>query len=137
MGHLDPWHLVTRAPSRHQRGLPRPFDLGAVTNAIRGDGADVGAYEMVKCSGDVVNVDGTVGTPGPDVLRGGEGNDAIFGLGGNDTLIGGPGKDRLFGLKGEDRLNTKDGVQANDLANGGPRKDVCKTDPKDKRVSCR
>ena len=156
-----------------QRGLPRPFDLGAVTNATRGNGSDIGAYELVKCSGDVVNVDGTVGTSGPDVLRGGEGNDSIFGLGGNDEILGlggndaicsgkgndtleggegndtleggegkdvlrgGQGDDTLLGLKGEDRLYTKDGVQANDLANGGPRKDFCKTDPKDKRVSCR
>jgi CSLREA domain-containing protein len=157
-----------------QRGLPRPFDLGAITNATRGDGSDIGAYELVMCSGDVVNASGTVvGTPGPDVLRGGEGNDAIFGLGGNDKIFGlggdddvcsgkgndtleggedndtleggegkdllrgGQGNDRLFGLRGEDRLNTKDDVRKNDLANGGSSKDVCRTDPKDKRVSCR
>src|SRR3712207_8042345 len=41
-----------------QRGLPRPFDLGPIANARRGDGADIGAYEQLRCSGGVVNAAG-------------------------------------------------------------------------------
>lgn len=130
-----------------QRGAPR-------------SDCDIGAYELVKCQGAVVNI---VGTNGPDILRGGEGSDAILGLGGadevlgggggdaicagggndllrggsgNDRLTGSAGKDRLFGEGGRDRLNTRDGVRGNDLANGGAGKDTCRTDPKDRKVSC-
>jgi Ca2+-binding RTX toxin-like protein len=53
------------------------------------EGARWAAYEQALCSGDVVNAAGTVvGTPGPDVPRGGEGNDAIFDLGGKDKISG-------------------------------------------------
>ena len=162
-----------------QRGLPRPTDLGEFGNARGGDGSDIGAYEQVRCSGDVVNAAGTiVGTPGNDsekeALKGTESHDFIFGLGGNDTiyggggddkvcsgkgndaiyggdgddkLLGGEGKDklqggddadRLEGLLGDDRLNTEDEVQGNDEAYGGTGQDYCRrTDPGDKKVSCR
>lgn len=121
-----------------QRGAPRAD-------------CDLGAYELVRCQGAVVNV---VGTAGGDVLRGsgrseailglagadeifgGSGNDAICAGGGKDTLRGESGNDQLFGQDGSDLLNTKDGVQGNDLANGGSGTDTCKTDPEDKRVSC-
>ena len=158
-----------------QRGLPRPTDLGETTNASGGDGSDIGAYEMVKCSGDVVNAAGTIfGDAGPNKLNGGPGDDFIFGLGGNDTitggggndevcsgkgndtiyggegndkLLGGEGKDKLWGgdgsdrlegLKGDDRLDTEDKVRGNDEAYGGSGQDYCRrTDPGDKKVSCR
>ena len=118
--------------------------------ALRAD-CDLGAYELVRCQGAVVNV---VGTAGGDVLRGsgrseailglagadeifgGSGNDVICAGGGKDTLRGESGNDQLFGQDGSDLLNTKDGVQGNDLANGGSGTDTCKTDPEDKRVSC-
>jgi CSLREA domain-containing protein len=157
-----------------QRGLLRPFDLGPIKNATRGDGSDIGAYEQLKCSGDVVNAAGgtVVGTSRSEDLEGTPGNDAIFGLGGNDKisgqggndkicsgkgndtvvggegddrveggegkdrLHGGPGADDLFGLRGEDRLNAIDRVRGNDLANGGPGRDVCKVDSKSEKVSC-
>jgi Ca2+-binding RTX toxin-like protein len=113
-----------------QRGLPRPTDLGAIPNATGGDGSDIGAYEQVLCSGDVVNAAGTViGTPGPDVLRGGEGNDTIFGLGGNDRISGlggnddvcsGKGNDTLLGGEGDDTLL---GGEGKDILHGGPGRD--------------
>ena len=113
-----------------QRGLPRPTDIGAINNARGGDGSDIGAYEQVLCSGDVVNAAGTViGTPGPDVLRGGEGNDTIFGLGGNDEISGlsgnddvcsGKGNDTLLGGEGDDTLL---GGEGKDILHGGPGRD--------------
>ncbi len=156
-----------------QLGLPRPFDLGVIDNAPRGDGSDIGAYEQLRCSGDVVNAAGAVvGTRGPDNLRDEGGNDTILGLGGNDRiwgldgndtvcsgkgddrveggpgddyvegsegkdfLHGGQGKDDLYGLKGEDTLKANDGLGEEDLADGGARRDICKTEPDDVRKSC-
>jgi CSLREA domain-containing protein len=88
-----------------QRGLPRPTDLGLVTNAPGGDGSDIGAYEQVRCSGGVVNAAGTViGTNAGEVLSGGEGDDFIFGLGGNDRITGGGGNDEVCSGKGNDTL---------------------------------
>jgi Ca2+-binding RTX toxin-like protein len=115
-----------------QRGLPRPFDLGPIKNAPRGDGADVGAYEQLKCSGEAVNAAGgaVVGTPGPDRnLRGGEGNDVIFGLGGNDEISGGGGDDDICSGKGDDTVvggegkDRVEGGEGKDRLYGGPGKD--------------
>jgi CSLREA domain-containing protein len=121
-----------------QRGAPR-------------SDCDIGAYELVRCQGAVVNM---VGTAGADVLRSGDRSDTILGLGGadeisggggndtvcggegNDRLKGGSGKDRLFGQEGQDRLNTRDTVKGNDLADGGPGQDICRTDLEDRRISC-
>jgi CSLREA domain-containing protein len=88
-----------------QRGLPRPTDLGLVTNAPGGDGSDIGAYEQVRCSGGVVNAAGTViGTNAGEVLSGGDGDDFIFGLGGNDRITGAGGNDEVCSGKGNDTL---------------------------------
>jgi Ca2+-binding RTX toxin-like protein len=76
------------------------------------------------------------GTPGKDKLVGTSGNDVICGKGGNDTLKGLRGNDTLKGGGGRDSLNTRDGVKGNDVAKGGPGKDNCKTDRRDRRVSC-
>jgi len=121
-----------------QRGAPRAD-------------CDLGAYELVRCRDTIVNV---VGTTSEDILRGGGRSEAILGLGGADEISGGggndvvcagegkdtvrgeSGNDRLFGQDGGDLLNTKDGVRGNDLANGGPGTDTCKTNLKDRRVSC-
>ena len=48
----------------------------------------------------------------------------------------GAGQDRLLGQDGNDLLNTRDGVQGNDLANGGAGTDTCRTDLEDRRISC-
>ncbi|MDK3074547.1 hypothetical protein QO034_15725 [Sedimentitalea sp. JM2-8] len=44
------------------------------------------------------------GTPGPDLLQGGDGDDRIQAFGGNDQLYGGGGDDWLAGHDGDDRL---------------------------------
>jgi hypothetical protein len=113
------------APATDQRGAPRKGR------------ADIGAYEMVKCGGNLVDV---VGTPGKDRLRGDGGRNGILGLGGNDRLsgvqnrdglcgaggkdklIGGSGRDKLLGGGGKDLLK---GGKAADKLNGGPGNDRC------------
>jgi Ca2+-binding RTX toxin-like protein len=66
------------------------------------------------------------GTPGPDVLDGGNRGDLIFGLGGadrvrgsrgHDCIVGGRGGDRLLGGDGDDRLTGGSGA---DRMKGGP-----------------
>jgi hypothetical protein len=47
-----------------------------------------------------------------------------------------PGTDESYGEAGADILDTRDGVNGNDLANGGRGRDRCTTDPGDRRVSC-
>jgi predicted extracellular nuclease/Ca2+-binding RTX toxin-like protein len=49
------------------------------------------------------------GTPGNDVILGGNGNDSISGLAGNDYLIGGGGNDTLNGDDGDDLLRDDQG----------------------------
>ena len=96
--------------STDQRGVPRKK-------------CDIGAYELTRCMGIVVN---RVGTAGKDKLRGTKGKDGFLGFGGKDTLIGkkrkdglcgGGGKDKLKGGPGKDRLNGQGGK---DLCIGGP-----------------
>lgn len=105
-----------------QRGLPRPFDLGVITNATRGDGSDIGAYEQLRCSGEVVHGAGAVvGTLGPDDdLTGGPGNDTILGLGGSDKISGRGGDDTICAGKGNDRV---DGGDGGDVVEGSEGKD--------------
>jgi len=77
------------------------------------------------------------GLGGNDTIRGFGGDDEIRGGGGDDILYGGNGRDQVFGQGGDDiRVDTKDSVQGNDLASGGPGSDTCVTDPQDERVSC-
>jgi len=77
------------------------------------------------------------GLGGDDTLRGFGGRDIIRGGGGDDILYGGPGADRVFGDHGEDIVHTKDGVNGNDLADGGQTLgDSCRTDPGDDTVRC-
>jgi len=56
------------------------------------------------------------GLGGDDNIAGGNGDDTIFGEDGNDTLFGGAGEDKLFGNDGEDTLY---GGDDNDVLNGG------------------
>jgi RTX calcium-binding nonapeptide repeat (4 copies) len=78
---------------------------------------DIGAYELVKCEGVIVN---RVGTGKKDTLKGTKKKDGILGLGGNDKLSGKKGKDGLCGGKGKDKLK---GGPGKDKLDGGPGKD--------------
>jgi hypothetical protein len=93
------------APKSDQRGAPRKGK------------PDIGAYELVKCEGVVVN---RVGTGKKDKLKGTKKADGMLGLGGNDVLKGKKGKDGLCGGKGKDKLK---GGPGKDKLNGGPGKD--------------
>jgi parallel beta-helix repeat protein len=95
----------SQSEKKDQRGAPR-----------KGKG-DIGAYELVKCEGVVVN---RVGTAGKDKLKGTKKKDGILGLGGNDKLSGKKGKDGLCGGSGKDKLK---GGPGKDKLNGGPGKD--------------
>jgi hypothetical protein len=78
---------------------------------------DIGAYELVKCEGVVVN---RIGTGKKDKLKGTKKKDGILGLGGNDKLAGKKGRDGLCGGKGKDTLK---GGPGKDKLDGGPGKD--------------
>jgi RTX calcium-binding nonapeptide repeat (4 copies) len=94
-----------QTPKSDQRGAKR-----------KGKG-DLGAYELVKCEGVIVN---RVGTAKKDKLKGTNRKDGILGLGGNDKLSGKKGKDGLCGGKGKDKLK---GGPGKDKLDGGPGKD--------------
>jgi Ca2+-binding RTX toxin-like protein len=114
-----------------QRGVPRAL----------GGRCDIGAYELVRCQGALVN---RVGTSGDDTFRSPTmqptgGRDGILGLGGNDTLQAGDGGDGLCGGAGNDHLSgqgnndslaggagndTLAGGTGNDTLLGGPGRDV-------------
>lgn len=55
------------------------------------------------------------GTPGVDIIYGGNRSQKIFGLGGNDIIIGGGGSDVIRGGVGNDRIN---GGRGNDQLHG-------------------
>lgn len=73
----------------------------------------VGLNLVATCNGLPATL---VGTPGDDVLSGGNGNDVIVGMGGNDVIYGGNGNDVLCGNGGDDMLY---GGNGNDLLEGG------------------
>jgi hypothetical protein len=95
----------SESEKKDQRGAPR-----------KGKG-DIGAYELVKCEGVIVN---RVGTAKKDKLKGTKKKDGILGLGGNDKLSGKKGKDGLCGGKGKDKLK---GGPGKDKLDGGPGRD--------------
>jgi RTX calcium-binding nonapeptide repeat (4 copies) len=95
----------SQSEKKDQRGAPH-----------KGKG-DIGAYELVKCEGVIVN---RVGIGDNDKLKGTKKKDGILGLGGKDRLSGKKGKDGLCGGKGKDRLR---GGPWKDKLKGGPGKD--------------
>jgi parallel beta-helix repeat protein len=114
------------APGSDQRGAPRKGQ------------PDIGAYELTKCKGVIVN---RVGTAKKDKLKGTKKKDGILGLGGNDKLSGKKGKDGLCGGKGKDKLkggpgkDKLDGGPGKDKLDGGPGKDKLDGGPgKDKEI---
>lgn len=76
------------------------------------------------------------GGPGRDKLSGGRDDDFLRGGSSRDRLYGGPGRDRLFGGSGRDVLVTRDGEEGNDSGNGGPDRDRCVSDPRDRIFRC-
>ncbi|MFN8161190.1 MAG: choice-of-anchor Q domain-containing protein [Solirubrobacterales bacterium] len=96
-------------PSTDQRGVVRKL----------GGRCDIGAWELVRCQGVVVN---RIGTGVADRLRGTETADGFLGLGGGDLLQGFGGNDGLCGGSGGDRLEGGDG---NDTMDGGSGRDTC------------
>jgi Ca2+-binding RTX toxin-like protein len=54
----------------------------------------------------------------------------------NDWMSGGQGDDDLFGNDGNDTLKTRDHVNANDEADGGPATDTCVIDAGDTANNC-
>jgi RTX calcium-binding nonapeptide repeat (4 copies) len=109
-------HAFKKSPAKNKlpKGeTPKSDQRGAKR---KGKG-DIGAYELVKCEGVIVN---RVGTGKKDKLKGTNKKDGILGLGGNDKLVGKKGKDGLCGGKGKDKLK---GGPGNDKLDGGPGKD--------------
>lgn len=93
-------------PSTDQRGAPR------------GGACDIGAYEIVRCQGGIVN---RVGTPGKDRMTGTGAAEVFLLLGGNDRLNAGGGNDRACGGSGNDFLN---GGSGRDRCDGGSGRDT-------------
>ena len=71
-----------------------------------------------------------------DRIYGGPGDDFLTGSPLADYINGGSGNDRVYGWTGNDTLVTKDGVQGNDLVDGGLGRDQCVVDPKDQVYEC-
>ncbi len=96
-------------PSTDQRGVLRKL----------GGRCEIGAWELVRCSGVVVN---RIGTNAADRLRGTGSADGFLGLGGGDLLQGLGGNDGFCGGSGADRIEGGDG---NDAMDGGSGRDTC------------
>ena len=84
-----------------------------------GGRCDIGAWELARCQGVVIN---RVGTNASERLTGTSTADGILGLGGGDVLAGLGGNDGLCGGAGGDRL---EGGAGNDKMDGGPGRDRC------------
>jgi CSLREA domain-containing protein len=107
-----------------------PTDQRGVKRKLGGR-CDIGAWELVRCQGVVVN---QIGTNGPELLTGTSGPDGFLAGGGNDTLRGLAGNDGLCGEAGNDQLEGGAGV---DHMDGGPGRDTCvDKGAKNTRVRC-
>jgi predicted outer membrane repeat protein len=109
-------HAFKKSPAKNKvpKGQSEKKDQRGAKRKGKGD---IGAYELVKCEGVIVN---RVGTAKKDKLKGTKKKDGILGLGGNDKLSGKKGKDGLCGGKGKDKLK---GGPGKDKLDGGPGKD--------------
>lgn len=96
-------------PSTDQRGVLRNL----------GGRCEMGAWELVRCSGVVVN---RIGTNAADRIEGTQSADGFLGLGGSDLLLGRAGNDGLCGGNGGDRL---EGGAGGDKMDGGAGRDTC------------
>jgi CSLREA domain-containing protein len=102
----------------HGRGCPSTDQRG-VKRRLGGRRCDIGAWELARCQGVVVN---RIGTPGIDLLEGTPAADGMLGLGGDDVLRSFGGNDGLCGGGGRDRL---EGGPLDDHFDGGPGRDTC------------
>jgi hypothetical protein len=102
----------------HGRGCPSTDQRG-VKRSLGGRRCDIGAWELARCQGVVVN---RIGTPGIDLLEGTPTADGMLGLGGDDVLRAFSGNDGLCGGGGNDRL---EGGPLDDHFDGGRGKDTC------------
>ena len=93
-------------PPTDQRGVPRP----------QGAGCDVGAYELARCLGGIVN---RVGTPGNDQMSGNSSAEVFLTLGGKDTVTPGGGNDRLCLGSGSDTAKIRGGGKDKAAGEGG------------------
>jgi CSLREA domain-containing protein len=96
-----------------------PTDQRGVKRKQFGGRCDIGAWELGRCQGVVINI---IGTSGPELLTGNPTADGILAGGGNDVLQGKGGNDGLCGEAGNDRL---EGGPGRDHMDGGPGKDTC------------
>ena len=97
-------------PAVDQRGVKRRL----------GGRCDIGAWELARCQGIVINL---IGTNGPELLLGTDGPDGILGLGSSDTLRGRGGNDGLCGGADADLL---EGGAGKDGLDGGAGRDTCR-----------
>ena len=102
-------NAASACPALDQRGVKRSL----------GGKCDIGAWELARCRGIVINI---IGTNGPELLVGTDGRDGILGLGSSDTLRGVGGNDGLCGGTGADFLAGGLGIDALD---GGGGRDTC------------
>ncbi len=100
-------------PATDQRGVKRSI----------GGRCDIGAWELARCMGVVIN---KIGTGGPELLIGSPTADGILGLGGTDVIRGVAGNDGLCGGGGGDRL---EGGLGSDQFDGGRGRDTCLPGP--------
>ena len=102
-------------PEPPDDGIPPECDvIPEGDHAIGSDGPDL----LFGGNGDNC----VVGQDGPDVLNGGNGSDVLAGGDGNDILDGGNANDILYGGDGDDILYGGNGT---DHLDGGPGWDTC------------
>jgi hypothetical protein len=132
--------LVCTIVGTNDNDVLRGTDGDDVICALHGDDAIVGLGGDDAIFGGRGN-DRIDGGPGDDRVSGDRGADLVVGGDGVDDVEGGHGRDAISGDAGSDVVqagrghdfcvSTGDGVEANDVANGGPGFDRYDADPGD------
>ena len=104
-----------------QRGEPRPSDDIFLANALGGNGADIGAFELQVDNPNCRGREGTLAARPGKVTRGTRRADVVIGTTSRDRVLGRGGKDRICGAAKRDRLV---GGAGQDSLVGGPGRDV-------------
>jgi hypothetical protein len=109
--------------------MPTTIDGGGGTNTLDVEGAS---------GNDAISVaDSTVTGIGALLAYFNTASQSLHGNDGNDTLVANSKRpDHVFGGNGNDQIDIRDGIKHNDSADGGPGKDKCQLDKKDKKTSC-